>query len=83
MTITHTNNIYRSKKINGYRISNGPMERANMNIKTIFRLSFGSNNFTRMRNRIMYVLNSDSAILYNRKNTTNKKQGKKRGSYHK
>ena len=79
----HDEIINSFNKINGYRISNGPMERANMNIKTIFRLSFGSNNFTRMRNRIMYVLNSDSAILYNRKNTTNKKQGKKRGSYHK
>ena len=40
-------------QINGYRISNGPMERTNRDIKTIFKLSFGSSNFPRMRNRIM------------------------------
>ena len=40
-------------QINGYRISNGPIEKANRDIKTILRLSFGSSNFPRMRNRIM------------------------------
>ena len=40
------------------------MERANRDIKTILRLSFGSSNFPRMRNRIMLVMNDDSAILY-------------------
>ena len=68
---------------NGYRISNGPMERANLDIKTIFRLSFGSRNFPRMRNRIMYVMNSNSPILYHRKETTNKYRGKPRGKYKK
>lgn len=43
------------------------MERANRDIKTIFRLSFDSRNFERMRNRIMYVINIDAPILY-RKN---------------
>lgn len=41
----------------GVRISNSPMKRANRDIKTLFRLSFGSKNFKRMRNRIMYVMN--------------------------
>lgn len=38
-------------------ISNGPMERANRDIKTILRLSFVFSNFHRMRNRIMLVMN--------------------------
>ena len=41
-------------RVNDKRISNGPMERVNRDIKTLFRISFGSTNFTRMRNRIMY-----------------------------
>ena len=67
----------------GYRISNGPMERVNRDIKTIFRNAYGSTNFIRMRNRIMYVLNDDSPILYNRKRNTNKLVGKPRGIYRK
>ena len=59
------------------------MERANLDIKTIFRLSFGSRNFPRMRNRIMFVMNSDSPILYHRKETTNKYRGKPRDNYKK
>lgn len=70
-------------KVDGIRISNGPMERANRDIKTIFRLSFGSTNFKRMRNRIMYVMNSDSPILYSPQEKTNKNVGKKRGKYNK
>lgn len=68
-------------RINGYRISNGPIERTNRDIKTIFRLSFGSTNFQRMRNRIMWVLNDDAPILYTRKNKTNKRKCKPRGPY--
>ena len=67
----HDEIINSFNRINGYRISNGPMERANESIKTLFRLSFGARNFPRMRNRITYVLNDDAAILYNRKNSTN------------
>ena len=51
--------------------------------KTIFRLSFGSRNFTRMRNRIMYVINDNNAILYERKKKANKYKGKPRGPYNK
>ena len=70
-------------QINDYRISNGPMEIANRDIKTILRLSFGSSNFPRMRNRIMWVMNDDSAILYIRKSSTNKRKLKARGPYKK
>ena len=70
-------------RVNGYRISNGPMERVNRDIKTLFRLSFGTTNFERMRNRIMYSLNSDSPILYNRKQKTNKRNMRPRGPYKK
>lgn len=69
--------------INGHRISNGPMERANRDIKTIFRISFGSKNFERTRNRIMYSMNFDAPILYYRKKHTNKILGKPRGNYKK
>ena len=71
------------KKIGDYRVSNGPMERANRDIKTLFRSSFGSRNFTRMRNRIMYSINQDCAILYPGKKTTNKYKCDKRGKYKK
>ena len=69
--------------INGYRISNGPIERLNRTIKTIIRLSYGSTNFPRMRNRIMYVTNANAGILYERKKVTNAKIGKPRGKYSK
>ena len=68
-------------KINGFRITNGAMERVNRDVKTMFRLSFGSSNFERMRNRIMFAINKDSPILYNRKKETNKRKGKQRGPY--
>ena len=57
------------------------MERVNRDIKTMFRLSFGSTNFERMRNRIMFAINNNAPILYNRKNNTNKRKGKLRGKY--
>ena len=50
-------------KINNHKITNGPMERVNRDIKTIFGISFGSTNFTRVRNRIMFSINVDSPIL--------------------
>ena len=49
-------------KVNGYIISNGGMERANRDIKTIIRHAFGYRNFRRLRNRIMYIKNKDTAI---------------------
>lgn len=79
----HDEIINSFNKVDNIRISNGPMERANRDIKTIFRSSFGSRNFKRMRNRIMFAMNSDSPILYRPKKKTNKNIGKKRGKYNK
>ena len=72
------NSFYR---INGHKITNGPMERINRDIKTIFGISFGSSNFTRVRNRVIFCINEDAPILPYRKNTTNKRVGKIRGKY--
>ena len=61
---------------NNHRISNGPMERVNADIKTMVRLSFGSNNFLRMRNRIMFAINEDAPMLRNRRKDNYKSKGK-------
>lgn len=68
-------------KINNHKITNGPMERVNRDIKTIFGISFGSTNFNRVRNRIMFSINEGSPILAWRKSNSNKKVGKARGKY--
>ena len=57
-------------RINGYVISNGGMERANRDIKTIIRHAYGFKNFSRLRNRIMYIKNDDASILGYRKYKT-------------
>ena len=49
-------------RINGHVISNGGMERANKDIKTIIRHAYGFKNFSRLRNRIMYVKNKNVPI---------------------
>ena len=72
------NSFYR---INGHKITNGPMERVNRDIKTIFGISFGSSNFIRVRNRVIFCINEDAPILPYSKNTTNKRVGKIRGKY--
>ena len=54
-------------RINGHVISNGGMERANSDIKTIIRHAYGFTNFSRLRNRIMYVKNDNASILGYRK----------------
>ena len=59
------------------------MERVNRDIKLLYEISFGSTNFERIRNRIMYCLNDNAAILGNRKDKTNKTKGKKRNPYKK
>lgn len=51
-------------RINGYVISNGGMERANRDVKTIIRNAYGYSNFKRLRNRIMYIKNNDAPIKY-------------------
>ena len=77
----HNEIINSFKMVNGHKITNGPMERVNKDIKTIIRVSFGSNNFTRMRNRIMFCINDNAPILSYRKKNTNKQKGKPRGNY--
>ena len=69
--------------INGHKITNGPMERVNRDIKQIFLSSYGSSNFTRMRNRIMYCINDDASILYYKKEKSNKREMPARGKYNK
>lgn len=50
-------------RTNGHRISNGPMERVNRDIKTLYRTSYGMKNFVRTRNRIMFCINQNAPIL--------------------
>ncbi|MBR4495574.1 MAG: ISL3 family transposase [Acholeplasmatales bacterium] len=70
-------------KINNHKISNGPMERVNRDIKTLNGISFGATNFNRMRNRIMFTINEDAPISPYRRKNTNKMSGKPRGKYKK
>ena len=76
----HNEIINSFNRINGYRISNGPIERVNRTIKSIIEIGFGSTNFVRMRNRIMYCVNDNASVLYEKKQT-NKTVGKSRGKY--
>ena len=76
----HNEIINSFNRINGYRISNGPIERVNRTIKNIIEIGFGSTNFVRMRNRIMYCVNDNASVLYEKKQT-NKTVGKSRGKY--
>ena len=48
------------------------MERANRDIKTIIRHSYGFTNFERFRNRVMYCKNKDATILAYRKDKKKK-----------
>lgn len=77
----HDEIINSFNKMNNHKITNGPMERVNRDIKTIFGISFGSTNFNRVRNRIMFSINEGSPILAWRKSNSNKKVGKARGKY--
>jgi len=43
--------------VNGRKISNGGMERANRDVKTIIRHAYGFTNFNRFRNRVMLIKN--------------------------
>lgn len=49
-------------KIDGRRISNGPIESTNNKIKTIIKTSNGIRKFTRFRNRVLYSINKDIPI---------------------
>lgn len=79
----HNEIINSFNRINNHKITNGPMERVNRDIKNLFSISFGSTNFERVRNRIMFCINDNSPILGYRKKLTNKRTGKPRGKYNK
>jgi transposase len=49
-------------RINGKRLSNGPIEGVVSRIKTIMKNANGYVNFGRLRNRIMYSLNNNMPI---------------------
>lgn len=57
-----------------------PMERANRNIKTLFKNAYVARIFERMRNRIMFVMNSNSLTLYAPQKYTLKHMYHMRGS---
>lgn len=48
--------------VDGHRVSNGKIERLNRDIKTIFRISYGTRNFARTRNRILYICDKNAPI---------------------
>lgn len=50
-------------RINGRRISNGPIEGVNSRIKTILKNANGYINFGRLRNKIMFSINKNEPIL--------------------
>ena len=45
-------------KVNGTRVSNGPIEGRNSLIKKILKIANGYSNFKRFRNRVIYCLNT-------------------------
>ena len=47
-------------KIDGVRVTNGPLEGRNSMIKKILKIANGYSNFERFRNRLMYSLNKNS-----------------------
>jgi len=49
-------------RVNGQRISNGPIESVNSRIKIIKQNGNGYKNFERFRTRVIYALNEDSSI---------------------
>lgn len=70
-------------RVNGYRISNGPIEKANSEIRKLIKISYGYSNFTRFRNRVMYSINRNEPILGVKKDNLNNRKGKPRGTYKK
>ena len=69
--------------IDGKRVSNGKIESTNSRIKTILKVANGYQNFSRLRNKIMYVINKEATITIHKEKINIKRPGKKRGSYKK
>lgn len=72
------NSFYR---VNGFRISNGPIEKANSEIRKLIKVSYGCSNFPRFRNRAMFIINKNEPILGVKKPNNNNRTFKPRGSY--
>jgi transposase len=51
-------------RVNQRRLSNGPIENINSQIKTIMKSANGYKEFYRLRNRIFYTLNRDTPIKW-------------------
>jgi len=49
-------------KVDGRRVSNGPLESTNSKIKTVIKTSNGISNFYRFRNKVLYSINKDIPI---------------------
>jgi transposase len=50
-------------RVNGKRLSNGPIEGVNSQVKTIIKSSAGIKDFFRLRNKIMFSINKDIPVL--------------------
>lgn len=72
----HDEIINSFNKVNGHKITNGPIKRINRDIKLIFSNSFGSTNFIRMRNCIMFCINENSPVLAIKKKNTSRRKVK-------
>ena len=71
-------NVYLS-----FLINNGPIEKANAEIRKLIKVPYGCSNFTRFKNHVMYVINYNESILGTKKKHTNKREFKPRGKYKK
>jgi transposase len=49
-------------RIDGRRVSNGPIESTNNKIKTVIKTANGIRKFSRFRNRVLYSINKDIPI---------------------
>ena len=52
--------------IDGKRMSNGPMESLNGRIKRLLYDGYGYSNFNRFRNRLMFTLNKNESVKFNK-----------------
>lgn len=68
--------------INGTRLSNGPLEGTNSQIKRLLKVGNGYSNFRRFRNRIMHCYNKE-IVMSPVENKIAKIPRKKRGNYKK
>ncbi len=70
-------------RIDGWRLSNGNIERANRMIKLCFENAYGFSNFPRTRNRVMLAFNKELTLTNTEPGFSNKYVKKPRGKYNK